>query len=126
MLSYTLPMLLDARAEVLRVLPNGGATGSHPIEAVSLTVDGPLDEERFGDWMETALGAIEARLLRVKGILAIAGLDARVIVQGVGASIEVTFGAAWGDTAKTSRLVVLGLGLDAESLEAGFEACAVG
>jgi G3E family GTPase len=121
----TLSALLDARAEVLRVLPEGGAA-SHPIEAVSLTVDGALDEDRFGDWVEAELGAIEARLLRVKGILAIEGVDARVILQGVGESIEVTLGAPWGEAPRKSRLVIIGLDFDAAALEAGFRACALG
>ncbi|MEQ9072240.1 MAG: GTP-binding protein [Sandaracinaceae bacterium] len=119
----SLDALLEQREEVLRILPE--AAGAHAaIDAVSLVVDGPLDEERFADWVEEALGAVEARVLRVKGILAMEGLDARVIVQGVGEAIEVTIGAPWGDTAPTSRLVILGLGLEHEALEAGFAACA--
>jgi len=91
---------------------------------VALTLDGALDEDRFGEWVEDALGAVEARVLRIKGILAMEGVDARVILQGVGEAIEVTLGAPWGDAPRTSRLVVLGLGLDAAALEAGFTACA--
>ena len=116
--------LLDRRARALRILPSDEPRGHRPIESVALTLDGALDEARFGDWVEAALGAIEARVLRVKGILAMEGVDARVILQGVGDAIEVTVGAPWGDAAPTSRLVVLGLGLDAAALEAGFAACA--
>jgi hypothetical protein len=47
-----------------------------------------------------------------------------VIVQGIGEAIEVLLGAPWGDATRTSRLVVLGLGLDSEALEAGFRRCA--
>ncbi len=121
---HSLLPLLDARADVLRILSDGAAS-PHPIDAVSLTLDGALDEDRFGDWVEAELGAIEARLLRVKGILALDGVDARVIVQGVGEAIEVTLGAPWGDAPRTSRLVILGLGLDAAALELGFRACGV-
>jgi hypothetical protein len=35
----------------------------------------------------------------------------------------VQLGAPWGDAPRTSRLVVLGLGLDAAELEAGFAGC---
>lgn len=120
-----LPELLALREGVLRVLPQGEAPGAHhPFEVVSLSLDGELDEARFGDWVEEALGAVEARLLRVKGILAMEGLEARVILQGVGEAIEVALGQPWGDAERTSRLVVIGLGLDAPALEAGFKACA--
>jgi G3E family GTPase len=121
----TLLALLEARGNVLRVLPpQDGRVDRHGIDAVSLVHDGALDEQRFGDWVEESLGAIEARLLRVKGILAVRDVDERVIVQGVGEAIEVSLGPAWGDAERTSRLVVLGLGLDEAALRAGFASCA--
>jgi len=78
----------------------------------------------FGDWVESALGSVEARILRIKGIVAMRGVDARVIVQGISEAVEVLLGAPWGDAPRTSRLVVLGLGLDPAALEAGFRRCA--
>lgn len=123
----TLLGLLAARGEVLRVLPSETAgVARHGIDAVSFVHDGELDEQRFGEWVEDTLGAIEARLMRIKGILAVRGVDARVIVQGVGEAVEVTLGPAWGDAARTSRLVILGLGLDEATLQAGFAACVAG
>ena len=119
----TLLELLDARVGVVRVPPSDDRA-RHGIDAASFVHDGELDEQRFGDWVEQTLGAIEARILRVKGILAVQGVDERVIVQGVGEAIEVTLGAAWGDAPRTSRLVVLGLDLDEAGLRAGFSACA--
>lgn len=120
----TLLGLLDARSGVLRVPPSLDRAGAdHRVDAVSLVHDGELDEARFADWVEGALGAVEVRLLRIKGILAIADVEERVIVQGVSESVEVTLGAPWGDQARTSRLVVLGLDLDEAALRAGFAAC---
>jgi G3E family GTPase len=92
------------------------------IEAVTMR-GGELDEARFLEWMETSLGEVEARILRIKGILAIAGVDARVIVQGVGEAVEVTVGRAWDDVPRQSQLVVLGLGLAPDELREGFAAC---
>jgi G3E family GTPase len=115
--------LLAQRSEALHVPKPAGTAHSH-IEAVSLSFDGELDEERFGAWVEEALGGVEARIMRIKGILALAGIDARVIVQGVSEAVEVQLGAPWGQLTRSSRLVVLGLGLDAAALEAGFLACA--
>jgi G3E family GTPase len=114
--------LLAQRAEALHFVPEG--SGHAAIEATSLQLDGELDEERFGDWVESALGDVEARILRIKGILAMKGLDARVIVQGISGSVDAQLGAPWGAARRTSRLVVLGLGLDSAALEAGFLRCA--
>ena len=74
--------------------------------------------------MERDLAAVGARILRIKGIVAMAGVDLRIIIQGVGPTVEVELGAPWGDAQRTSRMVVLGLGLDAAALEAGFMHCA--
>jgi G3E family GTPase len=115
--------LLAQRAEALHIVREG--SGHSSIEATSLVVDAELDEDRFADWVESALGSVEARILRVKGILAMQGVDVRVIVQGISEAVEVVLGAPWGDTKRTSRLVVLGLGLDSAALEAGFLRCAV-
>ena len=117
---------LAARDGVLRVPPEHTArSGGHGIDAVSLVHEGELDEQRLGDWIEQTLGAIQARVMRVKGILAIRGVDERVILQGVGEAIEVTLGPVWSGTERNSRLVVLGLGLldDEAALRASFAAC---
>ncbi|MEM6991675.1 MAG: GTP-binding protein [Myxococcota bacterium] len=122
----TLLGLLEARAGVLRVPPDADdAVARHRVDAVSFVHDGEVDEERFAAWVEDALGAVEVRLLRIKGILAVRGVEARVIVQGVSEAVEVTLGPDWGNEARTSRLVVLGLELDETELRAGFAACAV-
>jgi len=117
--------LLEARMNVLHEKPpTHHAHAHHGIESVSLVHDGELDEEAFGAWVEGNLGGIEARIARVKGILAVRGVPERVIVQGVGDAVEVTLGVPWGTERRTSRLVVLGLGLDEAHLRLGFAACA--
>jgi G3E family GTPase len=114
--------LLARRAEALH-LPREGSTHSI-IDAVSMIHDGELDEERFADWVENVLSLVEARILRIKGILAIHGVEERVIVQGVSRAVDVQLGTAWEGSERTSRLVVLGLGLDGPALEADFLRCA--
>lgn len=122
----TLLELLDARSEVLRTVPSAtGDAGRHGIDAVSLSHDGELDGERFSAWVEGALGSVQARILRVKGILAVRGVEERVIVQGVGEAVEVTLGAPWAERVRTCRLVVLGLELDEETLRNGFRSCMI-
>jgi G3E family GTPase len=121
-LSASFLELLAQRVETLHLVPE--RTGHSSIEATSLQLDGELDEELFGDWVESTLGNVEARILRIKGILAMQGVDARVIVQGISGAVEVQLGTPWGEARRTSRLVVLGLGLDSAALEDGFRRCA--
>lgn len=122
--SRSLLDVLAARARTLRILPEGARPVDHlGIKSVSLLHDGELDEERFADWVERDLGAIQAQVARIKGIVAVRGVDARVVIQGVGDAVEVEVGAPWGDAARTSRLVILGLDLDPEALASGFDAC---
>jgi G3E family GTPase len=125
----SLPELLEARMADLPRSPAGPLPGIgtpahlHGIGQVSLQVDAELDEERLGDWVETELAEAGGRLLRLKGILAIAGVEARMILQGVADQIEVTAGQPWEDTPRSSRLVLVGFGLDADRLRQGFLAC---
>jgi G3E family GTPase len=96
----------------------------HVYESVSLMRDGEVDGERFADFVESELAQVSGRIFRIKGILAVTGLDVRMIVQGVADSIEVTFGEPWADAPRSSRLVVVGFGLNRDQLSQGFEACA--
>jgi cobalamin biosynthesis protein CobW len=64
---------------------------------------------------EKLLRAIEQHdILRVKGFLAVAGKDMRLVVQAVGARLQHYYDRAWrADEARTGSLVVIGLkGLD--------------
>ncbi len=117
-----LASLLDARrADFVTAhdVPKGPA---HVYESISLVLEGEVDGERFADFVESELGAIAGRLFRTKGIVALAGVEERMIVQGVADAVEITFGAAWGDAARTSRVVIVGYGLDREALAVGFAA----
>ena len=112
----------DATERPLRLAPAPSA--GHGIESVSLTHCDDLDEERFLDWVEEELARFEGRLLRIKGVLAIRGVDTRVVLQGVAGDAEVELGSAWGEARRESRLVLIGFGLDRDALAAGFSACA--
>lgn len=114
--------LLARRVEALELPPAG--TTHTSIEAISLIHPGELDGERFSDWVEAELASVEARILRIKGIIAIRGVNERVIVQGVSQAVDVQVGNTWGDSERTSRLVIMGLGLDAQAIEASFMRCA--
>ncbi len=112
--------LLGRRAEDFDAPPSAH---DGDIETLSLTHDGDVDEDRFGDWVESELARFAGRLLRMKGILAVAGLPNRMILQGVADRVEVTFGAPWADAARHCRLVLVGYALDRPALTASFRAC---
>lgn len=121
----SLEELLDLRRSdfvMARDVP--ASSPSHVYESISLTLDGEVDGERFADFVESDLAGVAGRLFRTKGILAVAGVDNRMLVQGVADSVEVTFGSPWADAPRTSRLVVIGFGLDRAALTRSFAACA--
>jgi G3E family GTPase len=121
----TLEALLARRQADLpapRAVP--AAPASHVYESVSLQLDGEVCGERFAEFVETELGRFAGRLLRTKGILAVEGAPARMILQGVADLVELTFGDAWGDARPTSRLVAVGFGLDRNALTEAFAGCA--
>jgi G3E family GTPase len=96
---------------------------AHAYESISLTLEGEVDGDRFADFVETELAKFAGRLLRMKGILAVAGVEERMILQGVADLVEVTFGPPWGETPRASRLVVVGFGLDRVALGDAFASC---
>jgi len=123
----TVEALLERAREELPAVPrkpSGPRTAQHVYESVSLSVEGEVDGERFADFMENDVGRFAGRLFRTKGILAVAGMDERMIVQGVADLVEVTFGERWReDERRTSRFVVVGFALDREALASAFDAC---
>ncbi|MCE9574283.1 MAG: GTP-binding protein [Deltaproteobacteria bacterium] len=119
----SLAALLDHRRADL--VPRAMVTAPrHAVyDSVSLVIDGEVDGERFAAFMEEELAAVAGRLFRTKGILAVDGVPERMIVQGVADLVEVTFGEPWGDAPRTSRVVLVGFGLDRQALARAFAAC---
>ena len=124
--AYTLLDLLELRGSTLHRLDGSVANiARHGFDAVSLCWDGDISEDAFIGWVETTLAPIEARITRLKAIVAIEGIEAQIIVHGVGSTMEVRVGSPWGDTQHSGKLVIIGLGLDADDLRTSF-AAAVG
>ena len=117
-------LLARRRADLPSPRPVPAPSASHVYESVSLQLEGAVCGERFADFVETELGRFAGRLLRTKGILAVEGVEARMILQGVADLVELTFGDAWGAARPTSRLVVVGFGLDRNALTEAFAGCA--
>jgi G3E family GTPase len=94
--------------------------GAAATGAVALRARGPVDEGRLAAWIEELLAERARDLLRLKGVLQVAGEARRLVLQGVHGLVE----AEWLPPAPTEgRLVLIGRGLDRAALQAGFDAC---
>ncbi|MGQ0743527.1 MAG: GTP-binding protein [Acidimicrobiales bacterium] len=92
--------------------------------SVTVTVPGDLDACRVRDWVRTLHHANDGRLLRIRGVVAVAGHDRRVVCRGVGTFVEFDTGDPWGEEARSTTLVVAGRGLPAGDLHRSLAACA--
>jgi cobalamin biosynthesis protein CobW len=91
-------------------------------DTFTLDVGAQSEPAGFAEKAKQALG-VEG-VLRIKGVIAIDGKPARLIVQGVGTRVEHYFDRPWRDgETRASQLVVIGLqGFDRAAVEAVFEA----
>jgi G3E family GTPase len=95
------------------------------IRAFALTFEAPLDWTAFGVWLTLLLHRHGARVLRVKGILAVAGSEAPVAVHGVQHLVHPPVHmAAWPDEDRRSRLVFIVDGLDPQAIKTSLAAFA--
>ena len=103
------------------------ASPIHDVSVRSISLrGGALDPKKFFPWIEKTTQIDGPNILRLKGIIALAGDDERYVVQGVHMIVEGDHQRAWRDDEKReSRLVFIGRDLDAERLKRTFEACQV-
>src|SRR5690606_7527169 len=78
------------------------------IRAFCLSYDKPLDWDRFNSWIEMLISLHGSDILRVKGLLNVAGAEAPIVIHGVQhvfhppARLE-----AWPDSDRRSRIVFI-------------------
>ncbi len=94
------------------------------IRAFSLSFDTPLHWQGVGTWLEMLVSTRGESLLRVKGILDLAGQDRPVVINGVQHLFHTpTLLAAWPDgEPRRSRLVFIVRNLERDVLLRGLEA----
>ena len=81
----------------------------------------PMDLEKIEDFLSALVQVYGAKLLRYKGILNIAGLQERVVFQGVHMLMGSDLGAPWkGGEVRESKMVFIGKDMPREELEKGF------
>ncbi|RCV90055.1 CobW family GTP-binding protein [Billgrantia montanilacus] len=96
------------------------------VKSISLTATRPLLPERFEKWIAAVLRIDGVNILRCKGILDLLGQERRYVFQSVHMLANGTATQPWqSDEARHSRLVFIGRDLDADKLQAGFDACVV-
>lgn len=98
------------------------------IEALALKADLPLDEAKFDSWLSDLVGQRGGDILRLKGVLDMAGDNRRYIIQGVHMMLEGDYQGVWPQNhTRQSRFVLIGRNLhDKEiraQIEAGFLSC---
>jgi len=109
----------------LRVTAEGVALHT-AISSFVITVERPIDWTGFGIWLTMLLNRHGERVLRVKGILDLAGEDRPVAVHGVQHLVHPPVHLdAWPSGERISRLVFIVDGLDANLLKRSFNAFAL-
>jgi len=100
-------------------------THTHPegVTSLSLKLDGELRTEAVDTLLVQLLQDPFVQLLRVKGVLALHGFDRRFVLQAVRDIVDVHPREPWGDDPKQSSIVLIGSGLEVDTLRARFEAC---
>ena len=87
------------------------------IRAFCLTRKSPLDWDRFADWVEMMISLHGANLLRIKGVLNVAGADGPIAIHGVQhlfhPPVELK---AWPDADRRSRLVFITRDIDGDTM----------
>ena len=102
-----------------------GGHGSHSeaIAACCFTFDAVLDWTAFGVWMSMLLHRHGDRVLRMKGLLNVAGVPGPVLVNGVQHLVHPPAHLdRWPDGDRRSRVVVISQGLGREEIERSLHA----
>eukprot|EP00531_Pseudo-nitzschia_arenysensis_P015693 CAMPEP_0116137028 /NCGR_PEP_ID=MMETSP0329-20121206/12041_1 /TAXON_ID=697910 /ORGANISM="Pseudo-nitzschia arenysensis, Strain B593" /LENGTH=355 /DNA_ID=CAMNT_0003631939 /DNA_START=62 /DNA_END=1129 /DNA_ORIENTATION=+ len=101
------------------------------VTSVGIEFDGALDLNRLNTWLTVLLRDNGVNIFRSKGILNIAGSDARFVFQGVHMLMSISssdegVGRPWKEgEARTNKLIFIGRDLNRESITANFKECLV-
>lgn len=101
--------------------PQASAHDAQQVEAFAIVATDPIDWTSFGVWLTMLLNRHGANILRVKGILALAGEDRPVAVHGVQHLVHApTHLAEWPDGDRRSRLVFIVDGIEPDAIRRSF------
>src|SRR5229473_2094367 len=98
-----------------------GMAAHHGVSAFSIIVDEPLDWTAFGIWLTMLLNRHGERILRVKGILALAGEERPIAIHGVQHLVHApTHLSRWPSEDHRSRLVFIVEGIEPDVIRRSF------
>jgi len=112
---------------VLEMDPEFLSDGEHmhdeTVFSVGFQKEGDLNMERTNTWIAKLLQEKGVDIYRMKGVLAMAGVDEKYVFQGVHMLFTGEALGPWGEEKRVNRLIFIGKNLDKASLESSFAAC---
>lgn len=94
------------------------------MQSLSLSIDKPLDPDRFFPWIQDLVQREGPSILRSKGILSFKDDPQRFVFQGVHMILDGDHQRAWTESEKRfSRIVFIGRELLEDDIRKGFESC---
>jgi len=105
---------------------HGGLKHYHDeeMQSIALSIDKPLDPDKFFPWVQDLVQKEGPNILRCKGILAFKDDDQRFVFQGVHMILDGDHQRPWqAGEKRDSRIVFIGRNLPAKMITEGFESC---
>jgi G3E family GTPase len=102
---------------------DSGAHSELPIMSVGLELPGELNGPLVYRWLGDLLALEGSRIFRLKGIMAIAGAERRIVLEAIHDMIECREGRDWADSPRETRIALIGRGLGRERMEQGLREC---
>ncbi|WP_333607427.1 CobW family GTP-binding protein [Arsukibacterium sp.] len=97
-----------------------------PIQSHAFIIDTPLPFSQFEQWLNMMVAQMAPNMLRIKGILHIAGFPGPMVIHGVQHLFHpAEFMASWPDADKRSRLVFITDGISREQLAQSLIKCGI-
>jgi G3E family GTPase len=93
------------------------------VSSVGVKIDGNLDQQRFRDWLGQLLREKGTDIYRMKGIVALEGIEERFVFQGVHMLFDGKPDRPWGTQERECQMIFIGRNLDRHELTSGLEAC---
>ena len=103
-----------------------GVHHHHHNEDVSAFVfesDRPFDAARFEQYLQSLVAVYGQDMLRYKGVIYVAGLDRRAVIQGVHMVFSADVLGPWGERTPRNKIVIIGRNLPQEAILKGFGTC---
>jgi len=93
------------------------------VTSVGIIMEGDLSMNKLNQWMGGLLREKGVDIYRMKGVLAVQGMDNRFVFQGVHMIFNGNPAQAWGSDPRVNKIVFIGKKLNRVELEEGLKAC---